>query len=1450
MRRLTRILLWTAGAILTLVLLAGVIVETPYFKNWLLTVIVKQANDHLNGTLAIGQFKGNLFTGAELDDVSGLLDNEKVMSIDTVKVHYSIPRLLFTEGTTIESLTLVHPIVAAHREGDGWQLSRLIRKDVKEADRRGPVKPIAIRHIDVINGHVTVDKAAGKRTVDIPDTYDAVNAAMSFAYAPVHFAIGIDSMSFVASNPAVELRQVNGAIAVESDKVNLSTLTVRTAETTAWADGAIENYLRTPTLKLQVSLTPLSLPELHRLVPAVKDMDLAPDINAKLNGTTEGLKTEVSVRSTAGNFDANGKMALTGPDRIFQGELAVHHLDLAPFLRNPEQKSDIVVYAKVDLRGPAGFDTLRGTVAGDAPLVETHGWIVEGIRANAKIDGRTIRFDTSERAYRSNTTAAGSVTFASDERPETRFDVRGVVKDVGVAYLPTQMRIPPAETKLTANYHVNIIIPRKPGWHVDGDATLAQSVVAGVTISDGGRTTFLFEPNVVQYSADMNVSDVDLKRIGDQFGVTALQNPRYRTSLNGHVVANVKGTAVETMDLTASGMLNDSQAFGGRLPQMTFDSTLNHDALHVKANGQFEKINAAIAADKPSLESSLTGDVEADLTLNHLSKGTDLDSFELALTTDLGPSAIGDATIDKAYISGDYKNSFADIYQIEVTGNDVIATGHGTLAFNERDKSGFWIHAEAAHLESVNTLVKNGAHALTGIGTLDAVVGGNRKEFTINGTATGNGIRYDEYGALAASTKFAAKLPDLDPQQATVTADSQATFVDVHGFEVNELTAKTEYKDKAIAYDVTAKQPLRQFVSQGSLTVHPDHNEVHLTAFRLTSQGVSWQMIDGHRPAIQWGHDLFIVKDFALTDSAAKQQQLLANGTFGKPGEALTVELKNFDLSALDAILLRPPQLTGAANAKAVVTGTKEAPNVAADFSINNGKFRNVPWQSFGGTAKYTPAVIVVDTKLQQNAAQWMTAKGELPVSLFRGKTSESAKVDFHIDSSTVDLGLIQGFTDAVTGVTGTVQAKLDLTGSSAEPRANGAVTFANGGFKVEDTGVVYKAFNGKIDFQQDRVHITDLHVLDADNDSLSLTGDLGVAGLQVSAVNLGFYADNFKVIGNEMGNMHVSSNLELTGTLAHPKLQGDLGVSTGTVNLDPILARIDSAYSTTSIDTTKTVGSNEDTRPGLLGTTELDLHLTIPDDLVVKADDLKTGAAPIGLGKVNITLGGDVNVSAAPGKPLTFVGEVNTVRGFYDYQGRRFTILRDGKIRFEGDPVTQLDPALDVAGERMIQAVTVRVNVRGHLRMPEIELTSTPPQEQADILALIVFNQPMNALAEGQQLSLAQRAGSIAAGAVTNQLTGSIANSLNLDQFEINLTPDSGSVAELTVGQQLGQNLYVKVQQGIGDNSQTNFVLEYEFNKWMRLQTNVLEGSAPQQQLFQRVKSTGADLVFTFQFK
>jgi translocation and assembly module TamB len=207
----------------------------------------------------------------------------------------------------------------------------------------------------------------------------------------------------------------------------------------------------------------------------------------------------------------------------------------------------------------------------------------------------------------------------------------------------------------------------------------------------------------------------------------------------------------------------------------------------------------------------------------------------------------------------------------------------------------------------------------------------------------------------------------------------------------------------------------------------------------------------------------------------------------------------------------------------------------------------------------------------------------------------------------------------------------------------------------------------------------------------------------------------------------------------------------------------------------------------------------------------------------------------------------VNTIRGTYDFQGRRFEILRDGTIRFEG--LEQFNPSLDLRTRRIIQGVEARVNVRGTLQKPEILLTSTPPLEEADILSLIVFNQPVNQLGAGQQISLAQRAQSIATGAVASQLAQSIGSALNLDVFEIDVAPENGGGPAVTVGQQVGQNLYVKVQQGIGDQSSTNVILEYELARWLRLQTNMMQGTSTQQSLFMRNQGSGADLIFTLSY-
>ena len=200
-------------------------------------------------------------------------------------------------------------------------------------------------------------------------------------------------------------------------------------------------------------------------------------------------------------------------------------------------------------------------------------------------------------------------------------------------------------------------------------------------------------------------------------------------------------------------------------------------------------------------------------------------------------------------------------------------------------------------------------------------------------------------------------------------------------------------------------------------------------------------------------------------------------------------------------------------------------------------------------------------------------------------------------------------------------------------------------------------------------------------------------------------------------------------------------------------------------------------------------------------------------------------------------------------FQGRRFEIQREGFVRFTGESVGEMDPTLGIVATRLIRAVETRVNVRGTVRKPEFVLSSVPPLEDADILSLILFNQPVNELGEAQQVDLVQQAQYLAGSTLTRGLSKSVASALNLDEFEINLTPESGAGPQVRFGQQIGQNLFFRLEQGIGDTSQTNFVVEYELLDWLRLQTNVLQGSGSQQQVFRRAQGSGVDLLFFFSY-
>jgi translocation and assembly module TamB len=1016
--------------------------------------------------------------------------------------------------------------------------------------------------------------------------------------------------------------------------------------------------------------------------------------------------------------------------------------------------------------------------------------------------------------------------------------------------MPATLNVPPAATNVNADYHVS-------GTPADltADARFERSTLAGATIDPGSTVGVTMRGKDLAYRADATVHGLALQRIGSEFKVAALAVERYKSDINAHVTASGRGTKPADIDLIANGRLTDTAIMGGRIPQLNFTATLARDNAHLAADGAFAGFDPAAASGKPAMRGMVGGRLSVDATVDQLSRGVTPDTIAGSAKIDLDPSTVAGLEITKANIDADYRSSTADIRAFDVVGRDVNAQASGTLALNDTGQSNLNLHADSPSLAKIGTLVNQ---PITGIGTVDLTVTGNRRELRAEGTVTGDGVKYGDNGALALTSTVIATVPDLNASHATVSATTHGTFVTVAGQNINDLTAKTDYRANELTFDLTAKQPKRSLASVGTLLLHPDHQEVHLQQLILTSQGLTWQTAPDAKPAIQYGHDAVTVSDLRLVNA---DQQISASGTYGEPGKELKVALKNVDVGMVDALLLRPPQLSGRLNADAtittattpVVSASSRTPVVDARFKIDQGGVKQFKYDSFGGTVKYAGDAVTLDTRLQENPTTWLTAKGTAPMALFNGTgVTSHAPVDLHVDSSPVDLGLVQGFTTALTDVRGTFEAHVAVTGTAADPRPDGSLVIQNAAFTVAPTGVVYMELDGRIELQRDRVHIDQIRVLDNQRKPLTLSGDLAVHERELGDVSINLTSDDFKVIDNDMGNVRVNSNLRLTGEINAPRLEGDLGVNTGRLALDPILNKVGtSAYATRPMEIGNGQGADQTGQtapaPSAFEALVMSVHLTVPDDLVVKADELRAPGASLSLGALNITVGGDLWATKEWGDQVRLTGTVNTVRGTYDFQGRRFTILRDGSVRFDG--LDNIDPALDIRTERVIQAVTADVNVKGTLSKPQIELSSTPPLEPADILSLIIFNQPVNQVGEGAQISLAQRAQALATGAVAGQLASSLGRALNLDTLEINTSPDNGATAQITAGQQLGQNLFVKVEESVGDQSQTNFVLEYELTKWLRLQTNVLQGSSTQQQLFKRMQGSGADLLFYFTF-
>src|SRR5205085_5433639 len=192
-------------------------------------------------------------------------------------------------------------------------------------------------------------------------------------------------------------------------------------------------------------------------------------------------------------------------------------------------------------------------------------------------------------------------------------------------------------------------------------------------------------------------------------------------------------------------------------------------------------------------------------------------------------------------------------------------------------------------------------------------------------------------------------------------------------------------------------------------------------------------------------------------------------------------------LAQLEKLALQNRGLSGTLNANAKMTGTAKTPAVEGHVEVVNGGFQNFKYQSLTADANYGSDRIVLDARLQQAPGVELTAKGTIPMSALKpnppGVTGHieptgGDALDVRIQSSRIDLGIVQGFTNQVTNVTGTLQADVRVTGSGEDPHLQGYVDVQNGGFAVAQAGTRFSGMTTRIELQPDSIHVPRFQIL------------------------------------------------------------------------------------------------------------------------------------------------------------------------------------------------------------------------------------------------------------------------------------------------------------------------------------------------------------------------------------
>lgn len=1007
-------------------------------------------------------------------------------------------------------------------------------------------------------------------------------------------------------------------------------------------------------------------------------------------------------------------------------------------------------------------------------------------------------------------------TDASELRVDARvpagdgsYDVTVEVPHLAAEEVRRLLRRPAPATDLSATLHL-----RGPATWAAVDARVTSA--AGTVALDGhvGRA---------------DPPSYDLHATLDAVNAAGFAGPAQpATDLTGTIDVQGKGVTLAEASAHVALALRDSMVSGRKIArlsvggdvaaeQVTFDASAAIEGGDAEARG-----TVAIAAERYDVRlqtrsfdpAPLIGrpDLHAQLNATLIAAGTGFTPATARAEAHLvmTPSRLERVDVTSAAADVRIASGTLTIERLRVDASALALDASGTLALDEHAAPATGTLRFAVRARDLAPVAQvAGIGPLAGTAAIDGTASGGLGDLAVQATLTGRQLA--RAGTLVGSVTATVSGRGLGGPRGAADLDAHATDVHAGGRRFAALDVDAHWQQQAAgasAARLTARatedeRHRHELVASAALGTR--ERRVTVEALRLDLGDDTWRA-DG-TPVLTQRGERFAIDGFLLRSPRGVVSVEGEGGTTG--AEDLTVRIDGLDLEMLSKTV--QAKLAGRIGASAHLGGSAAAPAIEAHVTIAAPTVEGVRYESAALDATVGAGRATVAARVVQDGPRQLSVNVATPLRLALAPFSYAAPgtLSGDVRATAIDLAFLDPLVPQVSKLAGTLEAELDLSGTLADPQIHGPLAITGGRAYVVALGVTYDPIELRMTLAGPAASIETLRVASG-NGTLTGGGSAHVAA-EGATIDTRLRLDRFPFLANEFGEGVASGSIAITGTTAAPSVDGALTTDRFVLRIpeslpgsirppDPTVrvvgpaAEIAPAVHPAAATADAAAPAPQLPTPGIYDRATIGIKIDIPNNAWIRRSD------------ANIELRGWMAVAKKPSEKLALTGEINTVRGWYSFQGKTFTI-EDGRVTFTG---SDFDPVIELTAAHTAGDYTVRVKVGGHLTKPTLTLESDPPLDQADVLSVLLFGKPTSELSQNESAGLREQAIGVASSYVAGQLRQSVADALGVDTLQFESGSEGLQGSSVSLGKYVAPDVFVSLAHRFARQGVQEIRIEY----------------------------------------